>query len=334
MRPFQILRPATLEEARAALGGSAVSMIVAGGTDIMGEMQEGTVSPDTLVSIDGVRGPDGMDGIEVSDDGASIGSLATLAEIASNPAISRLYPALAEAAASVATPQIRNVGTLGGNLSQRPRCWYYRSPNFSCLKRGGDTCYAVDGLNKYHAIFGSGGCHIVHPSDTAVALLALDASIEVFGEIYGEIHGEVGTRAMPASSFFVTPDVDMTRETALRDGEIITRATLPPPDGAKSVYLKAKERQAYDFALVSVAGMMRVQDGVVTDARFALGGVAPVPYAPPALGDALVGARASAIDPTEIGGMATLGARPMSDNGYKVRLASNLVARATEALLA
>lgn len=330
MRPFQILTPATLEEARAALGGSSVSMIVAGGTDIMGEMQEGTVSPDTLVSIDGVRGPDGMDGIEVSDDGASIGSLATLAEIASNPAISRLYPALAEAAASVATPQIRNVGTLGGNLSQRPRCWYYRSPKFSCLKRGGDTCYAVDGLNKYHAIFGSGGCHIVHPSDTAVALLALDASIE----IYGEIHGEGGTRAMPASSFFVMPDVDMTRETALRDGEIITRATLPPADGAKSVYLKAKERQAYDFALVSVAGMMRVQNGVVTEARFALGGVAPVPYAPPALGDALVGTRASAIDPTEIGGMATLGARPMSDNGYKVRLASNLVARATEALLA
>lgn len=326
MRPFQILTPTTLEEARAALGGSAVSMIVAGGTDIMGEMQEGTVSPDTLVSIDDVRCADGMDGIEVSDDGASIGSLATIAEIASNPAISRLYPALAEAAASVATPQIRNVGTLGGNLNQRPRCWYYRSPKFTCLKRGGDTCYAVDGLNKYHALFGSGGCHIVHPSDTAVALLALDASIEIYGE--------GGTRTMPASSFFVMPDVDMTRETALRDGEIITRATLPPPDGAKSVYIKAKERQAYDFALVSVAGMMRVQDGVVTEARFALGGVAPVPYAPPALGNALVGTRASAIDPTEIGGMATLGARPMSDNGYKVRLASNLVARATEALLA
>ena len=323
MRPFQILTPATLEEARAALGNRAGSSIIAGGTDIMGEMQEGTVSPETLVSIVGVQG---MDDIEVSDDGASIGSLATLATIASHPAISRLYPALAEAAASVATPQIRNVGTLGGNLNQRPRCWYYRSPKFSCLKRGGDTCYAVDGLNKYHAIFSSGGCHIVHPSDTAVALLALDASIEIYGE--------GGTHAMPASSFFVMPDVDMTRETALRDGEIITRATLPPPDGAKSVYLKAKERQAYDFALVSVAGMMRVQDGVVTDARFALGGVAPVPYAPPALGDALVGARASAIDPTKIGGMATLGARPMSDNGYKVRLASNLVARATEALLA
>ena len=213
-------------------------------------MQEGTVSPDTLVSIDGVRGRMARNGIEVSGDGASIGSLATLATIASHPAISRLYPALAEAAASVATPQIRNVGTLGGNLSQRPRCWYYRSPKFACLKRGADTCYAVDGLNKYHAIFGSGGCHIVHPSDTAVALLALDATIE----IYGEIHGEGGTHAILPSSFFVTPDVDMTRETALRDGEIITRATLPPPDGSRSVYLKAKERQAYDFALVSRGG--------------------------------------------------------------------------------
>ena len=132
MRPFQILTPATLEEARAALGGGAVSMIVAGGTDIMGEMQEGTVSPDTLISIDGVRGPDGMDGIEISDDGASIGSLATLADnrLPSRDFSARIS-ALAEAAASVATPQIRNVGTLGGNLSQRPRCWYYRSPKFS-----------------------------------------------------------------------------------------------------------------------------------------------------------------------------------------------------------
>ena len=333
MRPFQILAPATLEDARAALGDNGATTIIAGGTDIMGEIHEGTVTPETLVSVAGVQG---MNGVEVSNDGASIGGLATLAEIASHPAISRRYPALSQAAASVATPQIRNAGTLGGNLCQRPRCWYYRSPKFACLKRGGDTCYAVDGLNKYHAIFGSGGsggsggCYIVHPSDTAVALLALGASIEIYGE--------GGTRALPASDFFVAPDVDMTRETALRDGEIVTRATLPPASatigGARSVYLKAKERQAYDFALVSVAGMMRVRDGVVTDARFALGGVAPVPYAPPALDDALVGKPAAEIDATEIGGLAVHGARPMSGNGYKVRLASNLVARAVKALLA
>ena len=327
MRPFQILAPATLEEAQSALGERAGSAIIAGGTDIMGEMQEGTISPSALVSIAGVGD---LRGIEVSDSGASIGGLATLAEIAAHPAISRSYTALAQAAASVATPQIRNVGTLGGNLCQRPRCWYYRSPKFACLKRGGDTCYAVDGLNKYHAIFGSGGCYIVHPSDTAVALLALGAAIEV----YGEIRGEGGTRTLPASDFFVTPDVDMTRETALSDGEIATRAILPPPDGARSVYLKAKERQAYDFALVSVAGAMRVENGVVADARFALGGVAPVPYEPPALSDALVGKPASEIDAAEIGDLAVRGARPMSDNGYKVRLAANLVARAVRELTA
>ena len=330
MRPFQILTPATLEEARAALSDRAGSMLIAGGTDIIGEMQEGAVSPEILVSIAGVRGPDGADSmnrIEVSADGASIGGMATLAEIAARPAIARRYAALAQAAASVATPQIRNVGTLGGNLCQRPRCWYYRSPKFACLKRGGDTCYAVDGLNKYHAVFGSGGCHIVHPSDTAVALLALDASVE--------IHGEGGTRSMPLSEFFVTPDVDMARETALQDGEIVARLTLPPvADDTRSVYLKAKERQAYDFALVSVAGVARVRDGVVEDARFALGGVAPVPYAPPALSEALAGASVSEIDPAEMGRLAMRGARPLADNGYKVRLASNLVARAVETLLA
>ena len=327
MRPFQILNPATIEEAQSALADRAGATIIAGGTDIMGEIHEGTAAPTALVSIAGVGG---LRGIEVSDSGASIGGLVTLAEIASNPDISQSYPALAQAAASVATPQIRNVGTLGGNLCQRPRCWYYRSPKFACLKRGGDTCYAVDGLNKYHAIFGSGGCHIVHPSDTAVALLALGAAIEV----YGEIRGGNGTRTMRASDFFVTPDVDMARETALRDGEIATRAILPPSDGSRSVYLKAKERQAYDFALVSVAGMMRVENGVVTDARFALGGVAPVPYEPPALRDALGGKAAAEIDAAEIGRLAVRGARPMSDNGYKVRLAANLVARAVRELTA
>ena len=215
---------------------------------------------------------------------------------------------------------------MGGNLCQRPRCWYYRSPAFDCLKKGGDTCFAVDGGNKYHAILGADRCHIVHPSDTAVALMALDAQVDIFGE--------GGLRRIPVSELFVGPDEDILSETTLGVGDILTRAAIPHPgQGARSVYLKAKERQAYDFALVSVGGYMEVVDGVVADARIVLGGVAPVPYFARGASDALRGTVAGEIDAKAVGGLAVEGAIPMPDNGYKVRLASNLVARAVRTLL-
>ena len=323
MRPFEILRPSTLDDARHALSGrGAEAAILAGGTDILGEVKEGTASHASLIDITGVEG---LDAIEFSENGASIGSLVTLAEIEGNDNIGEYYPALAQAAASVATPQIRNVGTLGGNLCQRPRCWYYRSPLFDCLKKGGDTCFAVAGLNKYHAIFGGNGCHIVHPSDTAVALTALDASVETYGA--------QGLRQAHISQFFVGPETNMLSETALDPGEIVTRVLIPPSAKAKSIYLKAKERQAYDFALVSVAGSVSVRDGVVARARFALGGVAPVPYALRNVADEIVGSHIADVDPHDVGRISVRDARPMSDNAYKVRLSSNLIARAVETLL-
>ena len=154
MRPFEILSPTTLDAARHEFSQRAdEAAILAGGTDILGEIKEGTASPSALIDVTGVKG---LDSIQFSEAGASIGSLVTLAEIEGNSRISGDYPALSQAAESVATPQIRNVGTLGGNLCQRPRCWYYRSPLFDCLKKGGDTCFAIAGLNKYHAILGGG----------------------------------------------------------------------------------------------------------------------------------------------------------------------------------
>ena len=324
MRPFAIHSPTTLDEARDALGPQAGgAAVLAGGTDILGEVKEGTVSPASLVDITGLEGLSEIHFTE--QDGTSIGSLVTLARIESDPSIQKDYTTLAQAAASVATPQIRNVGTLGGNLCQRPRCWYYRSPLFDCLKKGGDTCYAVDGLNKYHAIFGGHGCHIVHPSDTAVALTALDASIETFSAR--------GLQQTPISQFFVGPEAKMLSETALDSGEIVTRVILPAPGKARSIYIKAKERQAYDFALVSVAVSISVEDGTVTNAQLALGGVAPVPYPLPNVADAMVGSRTSDVSPQELGLIAVHDATPMSDNAYKIRLSSNLVARAVETLL-
>ncbi len=324
MRPFQVLRPTTLDAASKALSGSDIdASILAGGTDILGEVKEGTATPDALIDITGLEG---LSDIQVPENGhASIGSLVTLAEIETAPGIQENFPALAQAAASVATPQIRNVGTLGGNLCQRPRCWYYRSPLFNCLKKGGDTCYAVQGLNKYHAIFGGDGCHIVHPSDTAVALTALDASIETFGA--------QGLRQTPISEFYVGPGTDMLSETALERGDVVTRVLLPQGTGSNSIYLKAKERQAYDFALVSVAASISVEDGTITGARLALGGVAPVPYALPEVADALTGVPVGDVSPRDLGQLAVRGARPMTDNTYKMRLSSNLIARAIATLL-
>jgi xanthine dehydrogenase YagS FAD-binding subunit len=324
MTPFEILTPSTLQEAHSILvekGGNA--SIFAGGTDMLGEIKQGTSSPGCIVNIGNLEG---LGDIEERTSETAFGSMVTLSRIARYSDTAARYPGFVQAVESVATPQIRNAGTLGGNLCQRPRCWYYRSAAFDCLKKGGETCFAVDGGNKYHAILGADRCHIVHPSDTAVALVALDAQVEIFGE--------GGLRRLPVSDLFVGPGEDILSETTLGVGDILTRVAIPHPGhGARSIYLKAKERQAYDFALVSVGGYMEVVEGVVAEARIVLGGVAPVPYFARAASDALRGVRASDVDAKVIGRLAVEGAEPMSDNGYKVRLASNLVARAVRTLL-
>ena len=324
MMPFEILNPSTLEAAHFMLvERDGEASIFAGGTDILGEMKQGTSSPGCIVNIGKLEG---LGGIEERTGETAFGSMTTLSGIARDSDTAARYPGFVQAVESVATPQIRNAGTLGGNLCQRPRCWYYRSAAFDCLKKGGDTCFAVDGGNKYHAILGADRCHIVHPSDMAVALMALDAQMEIFGE--------GGLRRIPVSELFVGPGEDILSETTLGAGDILTHVAIPhPSQGTRSIYLKAKERQAYDFALVSVGGYMDVVDGVVREARIVLGGVAPVPYFARPASDALLGVRADEVDARAVGLLAVEDASPMSDNGYKVRLASNLVARAVRTLL-
>ncbi len=323
MTPFEILTPTALEDARALLvekGGEA--SLFAGGTDLLGEIKQGTSSPAYLVNIGRLEG---MREIETGPRYTALGSLLTLAEIARHADTAARHLAFTQAVESVATPQIRNAGTLGGNLCQRPRCWYYRSASFDCLKKGGDTCFAVEGGNRYHAILGAERCHIVHPSDTAVALMALDAEVEIYGE--------GGLRRTPIAELFVGPEDDILSETSLDAGDILTRVMIPNSQpGARSVYLKAKERQAYDFALVSVGAYMEIADGVIKEARVVLGGVAPVPHFARSASDALRDSRVDEIDAAAVGRLAVEGAEPMSDNGYKVRLASNLVARAARTL--
>jgi xanthine dehydrogenase YagS FAD-binding subunit len=253
-----------------------------------------------LVSLGGIAPLRGIS--ETTNGGLRIGALATLAEVAGHPRIRKEYTALAEAAASVGTPQLRNQGTLGGNLCQRPRCWYFRG-DFQCLRKGGDACYATMGENQYHAVLGAdGGCAMVHPSDTAAALVALDARVRVAGP--------KRARVIPIVAFFVLPKQSLTAENVLQAGEIVTDVLLDASP-LRSTYRKVRERGAWDFALAGAA--VARWEGAV---RIALSGAAPAPWRCPEAEKALMaGAAASAV-----AAAAVAGASPLEGNGYKVPL--------------
>ena len=323
---FRLVQPTSLAEAYAVLADAPDAVPVAGGTDLLSEIRDGTAMPDVLVALDSIA-DGGMNGIvDTTDGGLRIGALATIAEIADHEGIRERYAALGQAAAGLATPQVRNLGTLGGNLNQRPRCWYYRHPLTVCLKRGGDRCFAVQGVGKYLCITGGDRCFIVHPSDAAVALAALGASVT--------IASSDGQRDVPIEKYFVGPDVDLMRENILRPGELLTAVTLPPaPVAQRSVYLKARERESGDFALVSVAGALTVSDGVVMQASVVLGGVAPTPYRAKGTEEYLRGRAAADVDTATAGAIAVADPRPLPDNAYKVPMAANLVNRAIAVLL-
>jgi xanthine dehydrogenase YagS FAD-binding subunit len=224
------------------------------------------------------------------------------------------------AAGKVGTPQIRNMGTIGGNLCQRPRCWYYRN-NYPCFKHGGDTCFSAAGENDYHAILEGGPSFIVHPSDTAPALVALGATARIVGGS--------GERTVPFDRFFVTPKQDVRRENVLQPNEVLAEITVPSaPAGSKAIYVKEMVREVWDFALCSVAAMVTVQNGVVQDARIVLGGVAPIPYRALKAEAAIKGKPLDEASCTAAGLAATDGARPLAKNGYKVPLTQAVVKRA------
>jgi len=318
---FTYVRPASLREAIRELG-SPDARVHAGGTDLVGCLRDGVFTARKLVAIGALKE---LGGITVSADGAlRIGALATLAEIAGHSAIESGFTVLAQGAASAASPQLRNQGTLGGNLCQRPRCWYFRG-DFACLRKGGDTCYAVAGENERHAIFGSSVCCMVHPSDTAPALIALDAR--------ARITGPEGTRTVPLESFFVVPATDPTRETVLATDEILTEVLVPsPPAGLRSLYRKARVRRSWDFALAGVALALQVTEGRVDQARVVLSGVAPVPWRAVEAEKALVRGRLDAETASRAAAASVIGAEPLAQNGYKVGLLRGLVEEAVLAL--
>ena len=229
-------------------------------------------------------------------------------------------PLLAMAAGKIGTPQIRNMGTLGGNLCQRPRCWYYRN-NFPCYKHGGSTCFSAAGENDYHAILQGGPSFIVHPSDAAPALVALGAT--------ARISNGSRERTVPMDKFFVTPREDVRRENILLPNEILTAIDIPgAPAGSRAIYIKEMVREVWDFALCSVAAMVTVKDGIVADARIVLGGVAPIPYRAAKAEAALTGKPLNEANAAAAGVAAVDGARPLAKNAYKVPLTQAVVKRA------
>ena len=265
-----------------------------------------------------VAASDPLDAIVSAPAELRIGGLVTLTWLSTHPAVASGYRVLAEAAGSVATPQIRNVATLAGNLCQRPWCWYYRQ-RFPCYKHGGSRCFSRTGESQFNAIFGGGPSYIVHPSDTAPALVALDARFRLVGP--------GGDRVVPAGEFFTLPRVDVARENVLEPTEVLADVTVPTASHLRSTYAKVLDREAWTHAVVSVALALRMDGDRVRRAGVVLGGVAPIPWRVAAVEDLLAGQQVTESLATEAGRLAVDGARPLSKNGYKVPLVQNLVRR-------
>jgi xanthine dehydrogenase YagS FAD-binding subunit len=317
---FAYVRPGSKQEALDHLGSEGAHLH-AGGTDLLGCLRDEVFTADKVVSISGLEELAGI--VRTNDGGLRIGALTTISDIAGSDEVARSFPGLAQAAQDVASPQLRNQGTLGGNLCQRPRCWYFRG-EFHCAKKGGDTCYAVEGENRYHAIFGGDPCYIVHPSDTAPMLVALGAAVK--------IAGPGGERTVALEDFFVLPKDELHKENDLQPGEMVTEIFVPPPaSGLVSSYRKVRERGSWDFALASVALALRMSGQRVEEARVVLGGVAPKPWRSPAAEAVLVGKQLDATTARAAADAAVADAQPMEQNGYKVLLVKGIV---EESLLA
>jgi xanthine dehydrogenase YagS FAD-binding subunit len=310
---FSYVRPKTMREAMKQLSSPGAGLH-AGGTDLLGCLRDQVFAVKKLVSISGLKELNGI--IATPDNGLSIGALTTITEVAEHPVVNKNYAALAQAAREVASPQLRNQGTMGGNLCQKPRCWYYRG-EFHCLRKGGEKCFAVAGENQYHCILGGGPCFTVHPSDTAPALVAFDASVR--------ITGPKGSRTVPVEKFHVLPRTDVRRETVLEPGEIVTEIVLPPARGLLSSYRKVRARASWDFALAGIALALRLKDGVVADARTVLSGAAPVPWRSREIEAAITGKMLDADVIAKAAEAAMKNAQPLKENEYKVPLFRGMI---------
>ncbi len=305
---FEYVRARSVDEAITYLSAHN-ARVYAGGTDLLGCMRDRIFPVERIVSIWGIKG---LLGINETTESITVGSLTTIAQLATSPVVTRFFPGLAMAAGEVASPQLRNQGTIGGNLCQKPRCWYYRG-EFDCLRKGGDVCFAAAGENKFHCVLGGENCFMVHPSDTAPMLIALGASLVV--------KGLKGTRRIAVEDLYVSPSNDPQRETVLEPGEIITEIVIPKAlQRYYSSYRKIRARRSWDFALAGTALVFLFDGSRILRARVVLSGAAPVPWRSKEVEEAITG---RSLDRTTIAraiSVVMTQASPLTENGYKVKL--------------
>ena len=317
MKPFAYVNAANEKEAIAALGSERGKFLpMAGGMDLLALMKDYIAQPERLVNVKNLD----KTIAKTADGGLRIGAAVTIADLAVHADVVRMYPAIAQAAAEVGTPQIRNVGTVGGNINQRPRCWYFRNEEFACLKKGGSRCFAVDGENQYHAIFGDGPCHIVHPSTVAVPAVALGGKMRVAGP--------AGEREVAADQYFLMPDRNLFGETVLQPNELMTHLTLPAPRAVKSSTYEVRFKQSHDWPIATATAALDMNGRTVRGARVVMGAVAPIPWRVEAAERVLTGKAITEQVAMEAADAAVQGAKAMTQNAYKIQIARTAVKRA------
>jgi xanthine dehydrogenase YagS FAD-binding subunit len=320
MPAFELLQPATVDDALALLDRyGADAWIMAGGLDSFDWLKDRIKRPPVVVDLSQISE---LQGIREQGGGLEIGALTTLTDVVRHPVVRERFGVLMESAELVASPQIRNQGTIGGNVSQDTRCWYYRG-GWNCYRAGGNICYAdtPTAINREHAIFDADRCVAVTPSDTAPALIALDATMV--------IRRRGGERLVAAEDYFVGPGVDITRMTTLRPGELLSAIRIPPTwAGAQFYFEKVRDRQVWDFPLVNVASAMKISGGQIQQMRLVVGAVAARPLRLAAVEQAVAGKPRNEETAEMAGQMAIQGAVPLQHNAYKIPLMRNLVKRA------
>jgi xanthine dehydrogenase YagS FAD-binding subunit len=317
MQAFEYANPSTLQDALGMLGNKwGEAGVLAGGTDLISLMKEYLETPKRLVNIKGIKE---LGGIQTSKTGLRIGAAVTVEELLENAEVRKSFPSLAEAARGIASPQIRNMGTVGGDLCQRPRCWYYRQ-GFGLLAMKDGTSLVPDGENRYHAILGNEGpAYFVSASSFGPALVALGAKVR--------LASASGHREIAASKFFVTPKNENSREIALLPNEILTEIIVPH-EGTKNATYEVRQKQALDWPLAAASVALKMKGSTVTSAKIVLGHVAPTPWEATQAGQALAGKAVTAESAEEAAKAAVADAKPLSGNGYKVQLARVAVKRA------
>jgi len=315
MNSFEWADATSVDEAIGLLGKGAA--VKAGGVDLLDLMKEHISQPSRLVNIRNVRA---LEFVRINGGALEVGPLVTLTAISENPDIRKSFTALADASGHAATPQIRNMATVGGNILQRPRCWYFRNEDFHCRKKGGEICYAQDGENQYHAIFNNKLCAIVHPSAIACALVALGAKLQ--------LAGAKDKREIALEEFLTLPAVDVHRENSIAADELITQITVPaPPVGATSAYIKQGEKESFDWPIAECAVVLERDGQTCKRASIVLGAAAPVPHRAKEAEDALTGKAINEESARAAAKAALATALPMTQNAYKIPIFETIIAR-------